>query len=75
MALQSGLRETKADVVELGKMEGPVLVALISAMYGKATETPSAIALPLFLAADAYQVEAHGAPRSWHSCQTNVEVA
>ena len=69
------MRETKADVVELGDMDGSVLAALISAMYGKTTEIPSAIALPLFLAADAYQVEAHGAPRCPHFCQTDVDVA
>ncbi|KAL3161686.1 hypothetical protein ABBQ38_008785 [Trebouxia sp. C0009 RCD-2024] len=54
---QSGMRETDADEVELGDLEGPVLVALISAMYGKLTNIAPAIALPLFRAADAYQVE------------------
>lgn len=57
--LQSGMREAHAPEIELGDMEGPVLTALMSAMYGKLTEIPAAIALPLFLAADAYQV---------HSC-------
>lgn len=53
---QSGMRETHAQEIELGDMEGPVLIALISAMYGKFKEVPDAMALPLFLAADAYQV-------------------
>ena len=53
------MRETDADVVELTDMDGPVLTALVSALYGKLTEIPSAIALPLFLAADAYQVGCH----------------
>ncbi|KAL3161684.1 hypothetical protein ABBQ38_008783 [Trebouxia sp. C0009 RCD-2024] len=55
---QSGMRETDADEVELTDLEGPVLVALIAAMYGKLREIPSGLALPLFLAADAYQIEA-----------------
>ena len=54
------MRETDADVVELTDVEGPVLTALISALYGKLTEIPSALALPLFLAADAYQFGSHG---------------
>lgn len=57
--LQSGMRETDANEVELGDLEGPVLTALISAMYGKLTTIAPAIALPLFRAADAYQVRAH----------------
>lgn len=55
--LQSGMRETHAQEIELGDMEGPVLTALISAMYGKLIEVPDAAALPLFFAADAYQVQ------------------
>ena len=51
------MRETHANKIELGNMDGPVLTALISAMYGKLREIPSGIALPLFLAADAYQVQ------------------
>ena len=51
------MRESHAHKVELGNMDGSVLTALISAMYGKLREIPSAIALPLFLAADAYQVQ------------------
>lgn len=50
------MRETSAGVVEMGDMEGCVLTALISPMYGTLTVVPSAIALPLFLAADAHQV-------------------
>ena len=48
--------ETDADEVELGDMEGPVLMALISAIYGTLANIAPAIALPLFRAADAYQV-------------------
>ena len=54
--LQSGMQETHASVVELGGMAGPVLTALISKMYGKQQEIPSALILPLFKAADEYQV-------------------
>lgn len=50
--------ETHAKKIELGDIEGPVLTALISAVYGKVREVPDAIALPLFLTADAYQVQA-----------------
>lgn len=51
------MRETHECEVELGDMEGPVLTALVSAMYGKLKEVPAAIALPLLLAADKYQVQ------------------
>ncbi len=32
--LQSGMREALGDTVELGDMDGAVLKALVSAMYG-----------------------------------------
>lgn len=51
------MRETHEHEIELGDTEGPVLTALVSAMYGKLKEVPAAIALPLFLAADKYQVQ------------------
>lgn len=51
------MRETTDRQIELGDMDGPVLTALVSAMYWKLKEIPAAIALPLFLAADKYQVQ------------------
>ena len=54
---QSGMRESHDREIELGDMEGSVLTALVSAMYGKLKEVPAANALPLFLAADKYQVQ------------------
>lgn len=51
------MRETHDREIELGDMDGPVLTALVSAIYGKLKEVPAAIALPLFLAADKYQVQ------------------
>lgn len=53
------MRKAQADVVELGDMEGPVLTALISSMYGKLDDIPAALTLPLFLAADKFQVGGH----------------
>lgn len=51
------MRESHDHEIELGDMEGSVLTALVSAMYGKLKEVPAANALPLFLAADKYQVQ------------------
>ncbi|DBA81118.1 TPA: hypothetical protein ACH3X2_007090 [Trebouxia sp. C0005] len=54
---QSGTKEDKAEEVEMGQIEGPVLTALLSFMYGCLEDIPTDIALPLFVAADAHQVE------------------
>ena len=40
----------------MGQIEGPVLKALISFMYGCLESIPVDIVLPLFLAADSHQV-------------------
>jgi len=40
----------------MGEIEGPILKALISFMYGNLAHLPKGIKLPLFLAADAHQV-------------------
>ena len=53
--LQSGTKEHTAEEVEMGQIEGPVLTALISFMYGRLEDIPTDIALPLFVAADAHQ--------------------
>lgn len=50
------MREVPANVVDLSNLKGTVMIALISAMYRKLTDIPDDIALPLYLAADAYQV-------------------
>ncbi len=57
--LQSGTKENKAEEVEMGQIEGPVLMALISFMYGRLEDIPADIALPLFVAADAHQAISH----------------
>lgn len=54
--LQAGTKESTAHEVELGQTEGPVLKALIEFMYGRLSDVPSGILLPLFVAADAHQV-------------------
>lgn len=56
LSLQSGMPEAKADTVELSETEGPVLEALIHAMYQKLSAISPELLLPLFVAADAYQV-------------------
>ena len=54
--MQSGVQEETLDNIELGGMEGPVLEALMSFMYGSLTEIPAELLLPLYEAADAHQV-------------------
>lgn len=53
--LQAGTKENTANEVEMKEIEGPVLAALVSHMYGRPIEN-SDILLPLFVAADAHQV-------------------
>ena len=43
----------------MGQIEGPVLTALISFMYGRLGDIPTDIALPLFVAADAHRANSH----------------
>ncbi|DBB14603.1 TPA: RCC1 and BTB domain-containing protein 1 [Trebouxia sp. C0006] len=50
---QSGTKENTAGEAEMGQIE--VLTALISFMYGCLEDIPIQLALPLFVAADAYQ--------------------
>ncbi|DBA92437.1 TPA: protein modification by small protein conjugation [Trebouxia sp. C0004] len=57
--LQSGTKENTADEVEMGQVEGPVLTAFISFMYGRLEDIQPDIALPLFVAADAHQANSH----------------
>lgn len=55
--MQSGtkFKDTLQREVEMGQIEGPVLKALISFMYGSLKTIPEGLALPLFVAADAHQ--------------------
>ena len=55
--LQSGTKENTAGEAEMGQIE--VLTALISFMYGCLEDIPTQLALPLFVAADAYQANSH----------------
>ena len=57
--LQSGTKENITGEVEMGQFEGPVLTALTSFMYGCLEDIPTQLALPLFVAADAYQANSH----------------
>lgn len=57
--LQSGTYENTAEEVEMGQIEGPVLTALLSFMYGRLEDIRKDIALPLFVAADAHQAKSH----------------
>ena len=50
------MQETEASEIELGEMEGPVLQALVSHMYGKLSDIEDHLVLSLFMAADAHQV-------------------
>lgn len=50
------MQETTACEIELGDMEGPVLQALVSYMYGRPVQVADEQLLALFLAADAHQV-------------------
>lgn len=49
--LQAGTKENTAKEVEMKEIDGPVLTALISFMYGRPIEH-SDILLPLLVAAD-----------------------
>ncbi len=53
--MQTGTKESTAQEVEMGEIEGPILTALISFMYGRLDTIPTNILLPLFIAADAHQ--------------------
>ena len=57
--LQSGTKEHQQEEVEMGEIEGPVLKALTSFMYGSLKGVSQDLALPLFLAADAHQGSFH----------------
>ena len=54
--MQSGMHEETLDTIELGGMEGPVLEALMSFLYGSLAKIPAELLLPLYVAADAHQV-------------------
>lgn len=43
----------------MGQIEGPVLTALISFMYGRLKDIPTDLTLGLFVAADAHQANSH----------------
>ena len=53
--MQTGTKESTAQEVEMGEIEGPTLTALISLMYGRLGAIPTDILIPLFTAADAHQ--------------------
>ncbi|DBA72901.1 TPA: Galactose oxidase, central domain, variant 2 [Trebouxia sp. C0005] len=57
---QTGTKESTAQEVEMGEIEGPTLTALISFMYGRLGAIPTDILIPLFTAADAHQVDKLG---------------
>ncbi len=50
------MQEAQNNTVELGNIEGQVLVLLISAMYGIHAPVPAELLVPLFVAADTHQV-------------------
>ncbi len=54
--MQSGMREQTSQEIEIQQMEGPVLEALVSFMYGKLRGIPPSLLVPLLVAADAHQV-------------------
>lgn len=54
---QTGTKDSTAQEVEMGEIEGPTLTALISFMYGRLGIIPADILRPLFLAAHAHQVK------------------
>ena len=54
--VQSDMKEAASDVVELQDMDGAVLEALVSAMYGEQGVDVGHLLAPLFVAADAHQV-------------------
>ena len=55
--MQTGTKESTAQGVEMGEIEGPILTALISFMYGRLGPIPTDILIPLFIAADAHQAK------------------
>ena len=57
--MQSGTKDNLQEEVEMQQIEGPVLKALISFMYGRLKSIPADLALPLFVAADAHQASFH----------------
>ncbi len=50
------MQEAQNNTVELGNIEGPVLVLLISAMYGMHAPVLAELLVPLFVAADTHKV-------------------
>ena len=50
------MQETTNEVVEMNDIAGPVLQALINAMYGKELPSGAQQVLDLYIAADAHQV-------------------
>ena len=55
--MQSGMRETKSQVVRIGQISAPVLQALVRFMYGDLVIIPHKMLVPLMVAADAHQVD------------------
>ena len=53
--MQTGTKESTAREVKMGEIEGSILTALISFMYGCLGPIPTDVLLPLFIAADAHQ--------------------
>ncbi len=53
--MQTGTKESTAQEVGMGQIDGLTLTALISFMYGRLDTIPANILLPLFVAADAHQ--------------------
>ena len=56
MRVQSGMQETATTEVALSDMEGSTLQAMVSYMYGKLSDVATDELVPLFIAADKYQV-------------------
>lgn len=54
-SMQPGTKENRQRVITMGQIQGPVLKALISFMYGCLECVPANLALQLFVAADAHQ--------------------
>lgn len=55
LGVQSGVHKTQATEIELSQIDGAILTALVSYMYGKLQKVEDALLLPLFQAADTYQ--------------------
>ena len=58
--LQSGMQESAAREITLQDIKGSTLQSLVSYMYGGLSTIPSNVVLPLFVAADKYQVSCQG---------------